>query len=959
MSRHHNLTGFTNYNKIWVKSSKAESSKLIRKEDALPDHLKRIKGLDPTMTKNRFFILLILLLLQVLLFSGCASHADPVSESNEPSGETESTIVNESETEASTMFDLTDIVITRPDLCGDNLTRASVTLKKAIESMCGIKVGIRTDYDDSDHDKKQILLGNCKLYTECESALSELSDEEYSIKVTGNKIVIVGKTETDTIYAMEQFMASSLSYSADKYQNEPIGKAEVAVFECTKARNQTKLDSGRVVKLADSVWSDPIPYSEFGASSDAQCLHFKDTGSMKWNDSIEDTSFRVEFTATNKGDNQPIVQLFVYFAGSEHICIGIQNHFVRFGRGTYERGGATFSGNANRYTFRIEVFPDVGMARYYMNNVFLGEMNTGDADAPLTRSSGVALACVGNNMDVDITDIYIEEIDDVEPRQYKDPGIKVDPENIYPKSDNPPAETIYVIDSNGLNADERLTLLTLQGLVNRTTPRIFFDYRNYNQDTRYMNIPEEEAFLNILKSKGRTLVNATLEELLIKFKNEYKGIIYGNAFATNYGENVATSLCGIMDAIYLNPSQYGVYKDQIQKNVLFRIDNRWKSDIDAYMWVWKEYGNLFNDSLLFYTPANAQCSGHLAEACRDYAVMTRSFAFCTTGVETLEDYDFYMGIMASRAANSPIIGFANVGCFPEFEMFQVAGQLAKYWTYGFSCANMSLLNSLEFGELKQKTLPSPVTVAKPGTVYVAFDISEGDNLSWDYHMWAHMYKDEAARAATPKAFSLCGAMYYVAPALIEYYYEHATLQDYFFLDGASVSNIGSPDNYASYFVGDEREKILDGMLEALEYVASHTDIPIVRALSAISDEMTKRIGESCPTITALLSSYGNNTIMIGGSGSNYANSIYMVDDIVRSKCFLTTFENDLTGRLRTLYSQAKGASNPVFAKVFVYCNQILDDVSKMSTYKEALEATGYQIVYLRLDEYVNLFRNSQ
>ncbi|MBR6410871.1 MAG: hypothetical protein IKS35_05770 [Clostridia bacterium] len=907
--------------------------------------------------KLKLIVVAALLLLCAIL-AGCGNTSEPTRESEPQSTETEPGIPETETEDESQMTDVSEYRINRSDLASSTVTDITVKLMKALETGTGIKMTIKTDFKynpDTDGGIKEIVVGRAKSIPESENAWQSLAEDEYMISNTGSKILILSKDDIGTVYAVKRFMLAALNYSEDKYVNEPLGSTKIRVPEEKGYMEGQYLDSGRVVNLAEELTSDPIPYTEFGLGASATSIHYTNTSSRSWTGSIKDSSFVVECDVTKKSTNDPIVQIFISFPNVEHICIGIQGNFVRFGRGTYERGGATFIGNPDKYTFRIEVFPEIGTARYYVNRIFLGEMVCGGADDPLGLPAKVGFAAVGSNIDVDISNIHIEEIDDIEPRIYHDPGIRMTKELVYPKSEHAPAQTIYVVKAAGLSHDEILTLVTLQGIVNRTTPRIFMDYRSYNQDSNFINIEEEEAFLDLLRAKGRTLQTSTVDDLLVLFKDEYKGIIFGDAFANNYGENVTTSLSGILDGVYMSENRYNRLRDKVQKDILFRIDNRWKSDIDAYMWVWNTYKDQFNDRIMFYTPSNSQCSGHLAEACRDYAVMCRAFTFCTTGVQCVEDYDFYMGVMASNAVNSPLVGFANVGCFPEFEMFQVAGMLGKFWTYGFSCANMSLFNSLEVGELKQSQPAAPIERAKANTVYVTFDISEGDNLSWDYHMWPLMYRDEAARARTPKGFSLCGALYYVAPALIEYFYDNATPGDYFFLDGASISNIGSPDSYAAFFPEEERETIFLDMLEMLDYVAEKADISVVRGLVEVSDEITSVIAENCPHIAGVFSNYGNNSLKIGGSGHNYEKSIHMVDGIVRVRCYLTTFEGGLANGLNQIYNQARGGLHPVFAKVFLYCNPMLKDISVIEQYKAELEQTGFNIVYVRPDEFVRLY----
>jgi hypothetical protein len=288
-------------------------------------------------------------------------------------------------------------------------------------------------------------------------------------------------------------------------------------------------------------------------------------------------------------------------------------------------------------------------------------------------------------------------------------------------------------------------------------------------------------------------------------------------------------------------------------------------------------------------------------------------------------------------------------------MFQICGQFAKYFTYGFSTPNMSLFNSLEHGALKQKE-PATETTLQKDTVYVTFDISEGDNLSWDYHLWMHNFADVKARGNIAKGYSFCGALYYVAPAILENYYAKATPNDYFFMDGGGISNLSSPDDFGVLYDEEDRKGIVDRMLELTEYVACKTDTQVLRALHNISDEMAARYADECPSITSLYSSYGNVTERIGGT-TKYADAVYMVDDIVRCRSYLTTFAGDLGAQLNGLLKQAKRTQDGiVFAKVFVYANQMLDNVSVLEIFREQLKsATGKTVVVVRPDVFATLY----
>lgn len=904
-------------------------------------------------------LLALFMLVAASALVGCSTDDDPDDTGKEQGDSTTDDVPKEPGTE----IDLSKYTLMRSDIAGHGLTQEIVGMNKVFRELCDVSLPMGTDYvDDSINNRAEyeIIIGHTNIPEE-QAVRETLSKGEYAIRVSGTKIIIVGYDTADTAYAISRFLEMTVGYNADHYENPKHGSSVVRVVDEEGKTMGQILESGRVIEKIEACYSDPLIPSECFQPSGNYTLtddgiDFHNTSGAYWKNKVGEGSYRIQFSVENRGSESTVVQLMCNSGvpGVEHICVGIQGNFARMARATYERGGAHFKGDVRNYTFRIEVHPEAGRVFYYIDGVFLGEMNIADGDSPLVENTTFGICAVGDHLDITIYDIYEEEIDPVDPRRYDAPDIEITDEGVYPKSENAPAKTIYVIDAKTLSHADLLTATTLQGLVNRTTPQIYLDYRAYNDDPRYNNIDDEAEYFTLLESKGRELVHTTLDELLIKFVDSYKGVIVGDCFATNYTENVATSLAGVLDGVYMTEARFTKMRDDIKKDVLFRLDNRFKSSVDAYMWMWNTYGDQFSKTVLFHTSAAAESEGHTTRACRDYAVMSRGFAFCTTDVQTLADYDFYMSLFASTAPNTAVIGRGG-GCFPEFEMFQICGQFAKYFTYGFSTPNMSLFNSLEIGELKQKA-PYGQTKLEKDTVYVTFDISEGDNLSWDYHLWMHNFADEAARANIAKGYSFCGALYYVAPAILENYYNKATPNDYFFMDGGGISNLSSPDDFGVLYNEDDREDIVTRMLELTDYVAGKTDTVVLRALHNITDEMAERYSDECMNIRSLYSSYGNRTEEIGGT-SKYEDSVYMVEDIVRCRSYLTTFQGDLKPQLQQLLSQAKKTEDGiVFAKVFVYANQMLDDVSVLETFRQQLEAaTDKNVVIVRPDVFADLY----
>jgi hypothetical protein len=271
------------------------------------------------------------------------------------------------------------------------------------------------------------------------------------------------------------------------------------------------------------------------------------------------------------------------------------------------------------------------------------------------------------------------------------------------------------------------------------------------------------------------------------------------------------------------------------------------------------------------------------------------------------------------------------------------------------------MNSLEHDELKQQAPAEELTV-EDDTLYITYVLSDGDNLSWDMHLWLRTMTEDPQGYGleNSKGYSLCGGMYYVAPALLEYLYENASPYDYFFLDGGGISNLASPDDFAFFLEEDDREDAVDRMLELTEYVASKTDISVLRALANISDEMAERYAQECPSISMLVSSYGSRAKGDGGTES-YDQVAYMVDDIVRCRTYLLTFNRaPLTGQVRDLLNQGaakKAKGGTVFSTVFVLGNDVLYDLSQIPKMTDDIQlATKKNVVVVRPDEFAALYR---
>ena len=856
-----------------------------------------------------------------------------------------------------TGIDLSQYTLMRSDTASKTVSTAMTELRRAIKETTGYEAPVGTDFvmgDMSTRAEYEIIIGHTNIEEE-NQVYNTLNDGEYAIRIVGTKIVIVGKDDNATLEGVRYFCGKYLNYNTDKYKNESIGSTVIPLEE--EVRKVETYTVNRDRTPLEPLSSDPLEVT-------AKNFSFAGCGPEDGRAHIENNiAWIISKQTTDPGPyavqahieivrGRPTMQ-FSFNIGNNgyQALINITGNGTNVVRRDYERGGAGFAGNPDDFTIRADVYPSEGFFRYYVNDVLIGEVICGPNDYPLLDESAVQVAAVGSDFECYIDEVYMESIDDVERRYYHMDNTVYDNDNLYPKSENKPADTIYYVEAKGLSDDALFTLLTLQGNVNRTTPRIFIDYRKYNNDPHYSYVENETVYLELLEAKGRTLVKSTVDELLVLFKDEYKGVIFGDAFGkNNFEENVITSLCGIMDGVYMTEAQYKKLKDDIQKDILFRTNGKFTDSVDAYMWVWEHYKDQFTKQAIFHMPCCRDSEGHQTTASRDYAVMSRAFVFCTTDVKNAADYDFYMSLFASTAPNTGILGQGG-GLFGEFEMFTMCGRFGKYFTYSFSTPNLSLFNSLEIGELKQKEA-KPVSLEN-NTMYICYDFSEGDNLSWDYHLWMKEYYDVEKREMNAKGYTLSASLYYVAPAIMEYYFQNATENDYFVFDGGGISNLGSPDEFGDMYY--EKDAIMDRMLEIMNYVCGKTDVHVLRALHNISDDMAARYDAEVPELKMLLSSYGQTTYQIGGYGGDFKEALKLIgEDLVRGRSAFSTFRG-LKDLVPGMVKAQKNDDGIYFAEVFVYGNGVMDNMANLNNFKAELESAGMNVVVVRPDTFADLY----
>jgi len=381
---------------------------------------------------------------------------------------------------------------------------------------------------------------------------------------------------------------------------------------------------------------------------------------------------------------------------------------------------------------------------------------------------------------------------------------------------------LNVIQSNILNAEEKVLIATLQGLVAKTSSeQIYIDEGGPSSIWKeYM----------ISKYKIKYSNFQSLSNLLDHYKkmNIIEGYIVYDRKKNKRSLTAATALCGPTKAIAVDKSiESEIISTGIGKKIFDVSDKTEK-------WVYKNYPYAFSKNSV------AELSFNLDQHLRDYITLTNSFVFYD-GIT-----DWRTSVLKDMNRGAYCFGYGE----DEFKMVEDASRLGVSMLPA-EAANLATLSSIYDTEgLKQRAAISDVSTDE-NVHYVTFLVSDGDNIA--YNLWSqHSYFNNSLRGTFPVGYTLSPSLYDLAPAALRWYYENSTQNDYFVCGPSGSSYI-----FPSRMPSDK----LDAYLDKLNEFAGHTGLAICNILDqgAINKMSIWNKYLSQPNIDALIyTGYGES-----------------------------------------------------------------------------------------------------
>jgi hypothetical protein len=316
-----------------------------------------------------------------------------------------------------------------------------------------------------------------------------------------------------------------------------------------------------------------------------------------------------------------------------------------------------------------------------------------------------------------------------------------------------PPKDIWLVPHDTLPLPDNALAITLQGLANRTQPRIWMRAGSMYQIIQGQ-LENEGSHFHEVKS---------VWELLKVFRNEVKGAILCNVNSPSM--NVATSLCGPMNAVALDESLQSLAET-----------NGLKILLDARQMDEKQTFRRYRDRFAKGIALEQTVEGNGPAFVRDYAVAHNAFTYYT------QDHTFRKEVAKEVGPEAIFYGWGpdEYGWIEDLSSENATG-VGSDWN-----VNLSALQHIPAHKPLHRP-KRPLPKKEDGVRYVAFVMTDGDNIQWlcGSFVGNSRYWGSPLRGSFPMTWEISPMLTLTAPRVLEYLYETAK-ENEGFVTGAGV-----------------------------------------------------------------------------------------------------------------------------------------------------------------------------
>lgn len=332
----------------------------------------------------------------------------------------------------------------------------------------------------------------------------------------------------------------------------------------------------------------------------------------------------------------------------------------------------------------------------------------------------------------------------------------------------------YVMDLNedwryDSQLPEKACLISIQGIVNEKKPTLYF---NYGRNWPFNYTEDLYGYLEKGRNFTFTKLN-TLEQAMDLFKDQIKGYIVWDK-KVGISLIVAYTLAGLEKGVVITEEMIPM----MQRYGLKQIDDYrgrfvGKSDYEIYKWAKDNYWHRCNKELIVWL--GGEFGTVLKPAVADYGMMKKAFFSDLSGraSDTLE-YNLTKELLADMKPLSHVMGWHSYKKDLEEEWVTLTSQYALTVDGLNTLPNISFLHNIPpspgFKFTNKHNIEPGKTYKPEKKTYISLVQTDGLGLG----AWV-----KPGRGSIPYAWEVSMKYQYIAPAMLEFWYNQATPNDYF------------------------------------------------------------------------------------------------------------------------------------------------------------------------------------
>ncbi|HUV04936.1 MAG TPA: GxGYxYP domain-containing protein [Armatimonadota bacterium] len=351
----------------------------------------------------------------------------------------------------------------------------------------------------------------------------------------------------------------------------------------------------------------------------------------------------------------------------------------------------------------------------------------------------------------------------------------------------------YILDVYTMSVEEKISAISLQGIVNRDAPNVF--YRS-----RFWNWPEaDEKWIEWFReAKGVEFTQLdNLPQLIERFRDRIKGCVVWDP-RLDQTKWIAATTAGTHDLLPIAPECIGRYGDL---PIVEDLRGRWNKEMEAARWAADNLIEKTNRRIAYSVEV---CWSGCTVDSIDYVVRERGFIYSLRhgkrreGEGDWQEEQCLARQVHSRIGpNAPIFGWGE----PEEDYCRLISHHNNFIMCS-EAPNLSYFARIPCyrTDWTQEARRDPSSFVLEDKHYIAFNTSEGDSPKMHAALQGGAWFDQN-RGNAPINWGANPICLKFFPALLEYYWDTATEKDYF-MGGASGAGYVYPNmmpNPQAYF----------------------------------------------------------------------------------------------------------------------------------------------------------------